>query len=1709
MTDYRPRTECPPRIFWEWYQRGLLSEEEKERIAEHGDSCSHCREVREQIRRWRLRRPRLVRAGLVAGGVLVLATAVAGLAINLTARCFPETTLFAPQVLTPGTTAPFAVHVSRPESGKPVVAARIRLSVETEGGEYALGVVETSRTGAGTLQCLVPDIPPGSGRLAIRAPTGLGSVRSSIPVVIGSPKEILLATDKALYQPGETIHIKSLLRRAGRTARSLPADEEATLEIADALGNKSYRAAKKTSRFGIAAFDFDLASDPRLGEYTIRVSAGADSAERKVRVEQYRLPELRAVVVPDKDSCRVGEQVGITVRAAYSYGKPAAGAEIELTFRAGKQVRQFSARTNEQGRYRLDFAVPREFSDADEIEIGAEIATRGGARASAATRVALAGGHRLYIVPDTQAVASGKRNTFYLVLTDLLGQPIRAVLDVSGPEVGRQRVRTSSYGVASFGLTPRAGPPGEVALVLRIRGELPGGRELDEERTLRLPAVQHLLSVKRTVCRLGEPVLLAVSSTAKSGFALLEIRSHGLPVAYQVIQTETGRADLKLDLPEGSSGLMELCLWQQDASDRRTFRACSKRIYVASEELDLDAEMERPSYRPGETAKLRLRAYGRRRKPTPAAFGVRVADEALLRLAGETGTGNFSAVPDARTLVPCLQAGWRVDVGRILSGETRADQDAAAALLALRTCAAHRPAGEPGIRRAAAARLGLGEQSLLFSNLADQLEHARRLEESFFTGVAVVAISAIALAILWAIIAISRTKGLLRELPDGYEELRAYTTILGSVATSYLVQLLVSVVGVPVALWFVGRRPAPDTQAYLLVLWGCYLLAGILVAGVREHPRGARLMSVFWLVAPFTLYGLSSLEQYRWLETVPAILLAGSFFLAAANVLGVLDVADIFGKREPVWRTRTLVLGGVSVGCFLYLSLLLLGAAFLQESIPESSRLFLGLSALLAYVAPCVAWILLRRSATEKHAMLKRAESFGSTEAVVVAMIIAVLAGTLLPLLARARESYGTTGIEAGSESKSEAVAQPVAALDTSVRGDFPETLYWNPEIISDEHGYAEVSFPLAGSITGWAVDLDAVSATGALGRANLNFRTFKPFFVEASLPARLSVGDEIEVPIRVMNYYARPRDVYLKLRGADWFEPLGRAEQSLRVGPEDETSASFRVRAVRPGRREFVLEASSGHDTDTVARKIAVTPLAARNERALNGTLFGTVRHKIVLPDDASDPQLTVKAYPSALVETVEGLDGLLRTPYGCFEQTSSVAYANVLVLRCLRASDQANPELAGRATKLIGECYQRLLTFEVPSGGFDWYGRGPANAILSAYGVLELSDMAKVYQVDERVITRAVRWLESRQGADGSWHADTAGGTWGNLADRLSETAYVAWALAEAGVNGKSLDKALDYLSARLDGLRDNYALALAANAFFAGGRKSVAHGLVQRLASTATRDGDLVRWESSSTGVTYCRSLSHVAETTALAALALLQDGHRPDMAAGALRYLRSVRGPRGEIGSTQSTILSLKAFLAGSERKIDTVLSVSLNGQKQASVPIGHDSSEALRPIRVRGLRPGPNELVLSEPKESGVPYQALVRYYSKAVPPGEGIEVECEPERTVVAVDEEVPWKLTLRSNGKEPMPMVIAEVELPPGFSVAGVGGGTALDRHEVVGGKLVFYLGGLRPGESVELRYGLRARYVGLFSVRPAEAYAYYCPEVRGRSGAKRIEVR
>src|SRR5262245_14923856 len=172
--------------------------------------------------------------------------------------------------------------------------------------------------------------------------------------------------------------------------------------------------------------------------------------------------------------------------------------------------------------------------------------------------------------------------------------------------------------------------------------------------------------------------------------------------------------------------------------------------------------------------------------------------------------------------------------------------------------------------------------------------------------------------------------------------------------------------------------------------------------------------------------------------------------------------------------------------------------------------------------------------------------------------------------------------------------------------------------------------------------------------------------------------------------------------------------------------------------------------------------------------------------------------------------------------EQTSSSAYPNILVVDYVKKARVANPQLLVKAEQYLSVGYQKLLTFERPGGGFDWWGNGAPLVWISTYALQQFNDMSKVWPVDRGVIDRTQPWLMKQMDKEGTWsniaatHGEAIASMW---YPKMLLTSDVVWSLLESVHNRDQLKKSVEFIRSGIPTIKGNaYVLATAANALAA---------------------------------------------------------------------------------------------------------------------------------------------------------------------------------------------------------------------------------------------------------------------------------------------------
>jgi uncharacterized protein YfaS (alpha-2-macroglobulin family) len=343
--------------------------------------------------------------------------------------------------------------------------------------------------------------------------------------------------------------------------------------------------------------------------------------------------------------------------------------------------------------------------------------------------------------------------------------------------------------------------------------------------------------------------------------------------------------------------------------------------------------------------------------------------------------------------------------------------------------------------------------------------------------------------------------------------------------------------------------------------------------------------------------------------------------------------------------------------------------------------------------------------------------------------------------------------------------------------------------------------------------------------------------------------------------------------------------------------------------------------------------------------------------------------------------------------------------------------------------------------------------------------------------------------------------------------------------------LNATVDYLlSFKPDRIEDPHVLALVTNALIQSGVTSQPWApYLERLESLkqSAPDGKRVWWQQKSGGRTtfYGSGTSGAVETTALAALAMLEAKKYPATTRAALSWLIDHKGPNGVWGSTQATVLALKALVAateaplgeGQERRIE----IALGQQFKKEIVIPANESEVMRHLDLSNLlTTGAQELLLTERSQTGAGYQVAFRYHVPGEPPGsprrpaEPLTIDIAYDRTELEVGGTVKATATVTNRMATAAPMVILDLPIPGGFAIDGedlakLVKDEKIAKYQVTARQAIVYLRGLEPGKPLKLEYRLKATMPVKVTVAPARVYEYYDTDKQGRSAGTRLTAK
>jgi uncharacterized protein YfaS (alpha-2-macroglobulin family) len=723
-----------------------------------------------------------------------------------------------------------------------------------------------------------------------------------------------------------------------------------------------------------------------------------------------------------------------------------------------------------------------------------------------------------------------------------------------------------------------------------------------------------------------------------------------------------------------------------------------------------------------------------------------------------------------------------------------------------------------------------------------------------------------------------------------------------------------------------------------------------------------------------------------------------------------------------------------------------------------------------------------------------------------------------------------------------------------SVRENFPDTAYWNAEIVTDANGEAQISILLPDNLTTWQVEVRGLTEDTRVGSAKIEIISTKDVLIRPVTPRFLVSGDHVQMAAVVHNNTAEEVSGEVTLQAVGFvLDDQTTVTQQVTVPAGGRTQVIWWGSAQDAEVAELLFKSEFGQYTDLARPAGGALPIlrytspqsfvtAGRLDDARTLTESISLPHSFI--PNGGKLEVTFEASLASVI--LEGLEAL-PVPDAAADNESTLSYLlpNLVTYKVLQQADLNDPNLEARLNASLETSLRRLLRNQNSDGGWGWFADSAENRsrkdqeiggdpYLSAYILFGLWQAQETgYYIDETVFVDAREYLHN---ASLFYLAGAESARWQK--DRLAFMQYVMQ------MTGGADAVAVDQLTLWQEDLSPwaQALLALTLESRTAGDAR--ASDLIAELSASARRSASGAHWESD---IASRQNPDTPNYTTAVVLYALAQFDPNLPLTDDALRYLGAHRTLHGIWNSTYENAWVLLAFTEVLQNNRDLnanyTFSAELNG---ASLAEGQ--ADPLRPVTATAALDElqlslPNALTLTRGEGDGSLYYRASLFVDRpaetAAALNQGFEIsrnyydaacreDCPPlDSTLLAANQSIKVQLTF--NVSEDSYYLIVEDYIPAGTEIldrrlntsrrgyeteqAGLydaahpfaeGWGWWLFSAPQIGAEKIRWTADYLPAGTYVLSYTLLPVQTGEYRVLPAHIWQNYFPEMQGTTAGK-----
>ena len=333
------------------------------------------------------------------------------------------------------------------------------------------------------------------------------------------------------------------------------------------------------------------------------------------------------------------------------------------------------------------------------------------------------------------------------------------------------------------------------------------------------------------------------------------------------------------------------------------------------------------------------------------------------------------------------------------------------------------------------------------------------------------------------------------------------------------------------------------------------------------------------------------------------------------------------------------------------------------------------------------------------------------------------------------------------------------------IRGEFIDTPYWNPNLVTDANGEVTFDVRLPDNLTTWRLNARAhtLAEDGNMlvGQNTYDILSTKPILIRPVTPRFMIVGDEIVISSVVNNNTTSSQDVVVTMNyeGVTLLE--GERAQRVTIDADSRARVTWTVSVDDVENARFSFTADAGNFTDGAISGVSqdeegtipvysYAPPEVGNTVGTAGVL-NTEESRIetiYLPErfNMTEGFVTVQVDQSLAASMLDSLDYLYEYRESSTAGTVSRFLPNILTYRSFEEFNLIDDNMEIRLSSNVSYAIQKLVAEQHADGGWGWSVRSRSDSMVTAYALLGLYEAQQQgFAVPQRTIDRAQEFLRA----------------------------------------------------------------------------------------------------------------------------------------------------------------------------------------------------------------------------------------------------------------------------------------------------------------------------------------------------------------------------